>query len=80
MNNNCSNTIKVMQGANCWGRTLVALFSTTSATSGSQGLTDFPNKGHPFYTEITCALCHLEWPDDVMTFHPVVTTRLDGIT
>ena len=55
-----------MQGANCQGRTLVVLFSTTSAVSGSQGLTDFPDKGHPFYTEIVCVLHHLEWLDDVM--------------
>ena len=46
-----------MQGANCQGRTLVVLFSTMSAASGSQGLPDFPNKGHPFYTshDITMA-------------------------
>ena len=55
-----------MQGANCWGRTVVVLFSTTSAMSGSQGLTDFPNKGHPFYTEIVCVLHHLEQLGDVM--------------
>ena len=66
MNNNYSNTHKVVQGANCWGRTLVVLFSTTSAVSGSQGLTDSSNKGHPFYTKITCALHHLEWSDDIM--------------
>ena len=80
MNNNYSNTIEVMQGANCWGRTLVVLFSTMSATSGSQGLTDFPDKGHHLYTKIMCALHHLEWSDDIMTFHPVITTRLDDVT
>ena len=62
-----------MQGAKYQERTLVVLFSTTSAVSGSQGLTDFPNKGHPFYTKIVCALHHLEWLYDVMT-------RLDDIT
>ena len=66
MNKNYSNNLKVMQGAKCWGRTLVVLFSTMSAMSGSQGLTDFPNNGHPFYTEIMCALCHLEWSDNIM--------------
>ena len=55
-----------MQGANCQGRTLVVLFLTTSTMSGSQGLTDFPDKGHPFYTEIVCAPHHLEWSDDIM--------------
>ena len=55
-----------MQGANCQGRTLVVLFSTISAVSGSQGLTDFPSKGHPFYTKIMCALRHLERLDDIM--------------
>ena len=40
-----------MQGAICWGRTLVKLFSTTSAMSGSLGLTDFPDKEAPFYTK-----------------------------
>ena len=55
-----------MQGANSWGRTLVVLFSTTSAMSGSHGLTSFPNEGHPFYTEIVCAVHHLEWSDDIM--------------
>ena len=55
-----------MQGTNCWGRTLVVLISAMSAMSGSQGLTDFPDKGHPFYIEIVCALHHLEWSDDVM--------------
>ena len=64
--NNYSDILEVMLGANCWGRTLVVLFPTTSAVSGSQGLTDFPNKGHPFYTEIMCALRHLEWLSDVM--------------
>ena len=78
--NNYSNTLEVVQGANFQGRTLVVLFSTTSATSGSQGLTDFPNKGHPLYTQITCALHHLEWSDDIMTFHPVITTRVDDVT
>ena len=66
MNNNNSNTLEVMQGANCQGRTLVVLFSTTSAASGSQGCSDFPNKGHPLYTKKTCALHHLEQSDDVM--------------
>ena len=66
INNNYSNTLEVMQGANCQGRTLVVLFSATSAMSGSQGLTDFPDKGPPFYTKIVCALHHLEWLDDVM--------------
>ena len=80
MNNNYSNTLKVVQGANCQGRTLIVLFSTTSAASGSQGLTDFPDKGHSFYTKIKCALHHLEWLDDVMTFHPVIRTRLDDVT
>ena len=70
-----------MQGANCWGRTLVVLFSTTSAVSGSQGLTEFPIKEHPFYTKIVCALRHLEQSDDViMTFHLVIMTRLDDVT
>ena len=55
-----------MQGANCQGSTLVVLFSTTSVTSGSQGLTDFPDKGHPFYTKVVCVLCHLEWLDDII--------------
>ena len=80
MNNNHSNTLEVMQGAKCWGRTLVVLFSTMSAVSGSQGLTDFPDKGHPLYIKIMCPLHHLEQLDDVMTFHPVFTTRLDDIT
>ena len=66
MNNNYSNTLKVVQGANCLGRTLVVLFSTMSAASGSQGLTDFPDKGHPYYIKIMCALCHLEQLDDIM--------------
>ena len=69
-----------MQGANSQGRTLIVLFSTMSAASGSQGLTDFPNKGLPFDTEIVCVLRHLEWLDDVMMFHPVVMTGLDDIT
>ena len=64
--NNYSNTLKVMQGANCQGRTLVVLFSTMSAASGNQGLTDSSDKGHPFYTKIMCALHHCEWLDDVM--------------
>ena len=55
-----------MQGTNCWGRTLVVLFSTMSVTSDSQGLTDFPDKGHPFYTKLVCVQPHLEWSDDVM--------------
>ena len=54
--NNYSNTLEVLEGANCLGRTLVVLFPTTSTASGSQGLTDFPDKGHPLYTKITCAL------------------------
>ena len=78
--NNYSNTLKFVQGANCQGRTLVLLSSTMSATPGSQGLTDFPDKGHPFYTKITCALCHLEQSDDVMMFHTVIMTRLDDVT
>ena len=69
-----------MQGTNCWGRTLIILFSTMSVTSGSQGLTDFLTKATPFYTKIVCALHHLEWSDDVMTFHPVMMTRLDDVT
>ena len=70
-----------MQGANCWGRTLVVLFSTMSVASGSQGLTDFPDKGHPFYIKTVCVLLHhLEWSDDVMMFHPVIMTRLYDIT
>ena len=40
-----------MRGANCQGRTLVTLFSATSAVSGSLGLTDFSNKEPPFYTK-----------------------------
>ena len=63
---NYSNTLEVMQGATCQGRTLVVLFSTTSVVSGSQGLTDFPDKGHPLHTKITYAQCHLEQSDDVM--------------
>ena len=69
-----------MLSADYWGRTLVVLFSTLSATSGSQGLNDFPDKGHPFYTDIVCALHHLEWSDDVMMFHPVIMTGLDDVT
>ena len=71
-----------MQGANCSGRTLVVLFLTTSAMSGSQGLTDFPNKGHPFYTKIVCALHHLEWSDDIMIMsqHSILSSQQDLMT
>ena len=55
-----------MQGANSQGRTLVVLPSTMSMLSGSQGLTDFMTRISPFYTEITCVLCHLEQSDNVM--------------
>ena len=73
-----------MQGADCWGRTLVVLFSTTSALSNSQGLTDFPTRGHPFHMKRVCALYHIEWLDDVIvTSHCsifVVMTRLHDVT
>ena len=50
--------------------------------SGSQGLTDFPDKGHPFYTKIVCALHHLEWSDDVMKMsqHSILSSRQDLMT
>ena len=60
-------------------RTLVVLFPTMSVTSGSQGLTDFPNKGHPFYTKVECALCYLEWSDDILmtSWHSILSPWWD---
>ena len=70
-----------MQGANSRGRTLVVLSSAMSTPSSSQALTDFMTRSSPFYTEIMCVLHHLEWSyDDITTFHPVITTRIDDIT
>ena len=84
MNNNYSNTLEVMQGTNCQGRTLVVIFSAMSALSDSQGLTDFLTRGHPFYIKIVCALHHMEWLDNVIVTSQysmfVIMTRLDDVT
>ena len=72
-----------MQGANSQGRTLIVLSSTTSTSSGSQGLTSLYDKGLPLLYSNNVHTTSFgmvgRHHDDITMFHPVIMTRIDDI-